>query len=246
MNMNTVKKGKLLTGEIINIAAVSENPNSYSDLTDSYEYVGPGNYYSEDGSEKDLRVQYFWIEKKNHFIKHIRRGDKILIYLKTAADDSGHVMGATIHGNREYLTWVVFGGMIGETSAGNAYLQDGRAIGRPIHNTDVVCVEQGTGLELIKTIMCKYAIEHGGFHLKNYVDEFMEVPFKKGDYVKPGYNYSKENTKLGIRNSHKVLQSEDLVYDSWVPGHDYLAVKSIGMNKTAFLAITSVNLKQMT
>ena len=240
-----VTQAKLLTGEIITIAATSEDPNAYADLSDVYEYVGPGNYYSPDNSEKDFRVYHFWIEKKNYYLKNLRRGDKILIYVNIAPDGSGKSMGPSVYGKRENLTWAVFGGMIGATSAANAYLQDGRPIGIPISNTDIVCVEYGTGIDVIKGIMCKYAIEIGGFHLKNYVDEFKEVPFKKGDYVKPGYDYSKENTKLGVRNSHKVLQSDDLVYDSWVPGHDYLAVKSIGLNKTAFLAITSVNLKQM-
>ena len=195
-------------------------------------YVGPGNFYKE-GTYKDLRVTHFWIESKEYDIKNINRGDKILIYVSIG--DGGRMMGPSVYGKREYLTWATFGGMIGVTSCGNAYLSDATPIGLPISSKDIVCVEKGTGIDLIKSIMCKYAIEYGGFHLKNYVDEFGSIPLKKGDQIKPGYNYAKENIKLGLRSSHKVLQTDD-----------YLVVKSVGLNKTAFLAINSVSLKQMT
>ena len=181
--------------------------------------------------------------KGKYSIEDLKRGDKFNIYIRRG--EGGNQMGPNIIDVEENLTCVVMGGLIGNTSVGNAYFMDGNPVGLPINSNDIISIEEGSGIEVIKQMMSSKALVHGGFHMKSYVDEFNEMPLKKGDQIHPSYDYPKQNTSIGVRNNHKVMNAGDLVFDNWIVGLPYISVRSVATNKTTFLAISSINLKRM-
>jgi hypothetical protein len=218
-------KAKLVTGEIISYKAYDSSSKD-AFMPDTYprmQYAGVGYFFSETELVQE-KMYHFWVQKKNYSVFDLQKGDKVL---------------TTYEGN---LIWVIMSGLIGNTGAANMLRIDGTNINYPFRDIDILYVEEGnTGLPIIKSALAKEALLHGGFHLKNYIDTFGEIPLKKGDYIQPLDGYDRENNLLNIRNNHKVLNSGDLVFDSWARGNKYASVKSVGLNKTAFLAINSIS-----
>lgn len=227
-----LKKAKLLTGETIDYVGWKTSQDDFRPQTHpEYQYAGMGYSISEDGLNRDI-AYHFWVRKKNYSVYDLQKGDKVLVNL----DEDGV----------KNLTWVIMSGLIGNTGAASMMRSDGSNITYPFRDIDILYVEEGnTGLPIIKSAMAKEAILKGGFHLMNYVNTFNEIPLKKGDYIDAGEGYDKENNNLNIRNNHKILNQGDLVFESWTKGSKHVIVKSIGLNKTAFLAINSIFVKMV-
>ncbi len=221
-----MNKAKLLTGEIVNFKASSVEENAFYDL----QYVGKG-YYLNDDTKKYL---HFWVEKKKYTISDINIGDKFLTYISSTGS-----MGAGVYGKKENLVWIIFGGIIENTSAYHAYYQNGNPVAIPIHDNDILYIEEGnTGDDIMRSIMLRNALSLGGSFISNYIERYNEIPFLKGTKIKPTYNYYLHNKALGLRNNHKIMNSLNLTFDSWNIGDKFITVKS--NNKTALLAINSI------
>lgn len=224
-----LNQAKLITGEIINYSVYATVKEAFTQQTHpTYQYVGVG-YFYVNGKENDEISYHFWVHKKNYSLNGLQRGDKVLVNI----ENSG-------------LTWVVMSGMVGNTGAASMLKTDGSNINYLFRDIDILYVEEGnTGQHILKSAMAKDAILKGGFHLMTYVTSFDEMPLKKGDYVEAIDGYEKENNLLKIRNSHRILNQGDLVFENWLKGSKYAIVKSVGLNKTAFLAINSIRIKMV-
>lgn len=223
-----LNQAKLVTGEIINYSVYATNKDAFTQHNNpAHQYVGVG-YFYVNGKENEELSQHFWVRKKNYSIAELQKGDKVLVNLE---------------GN---LTWVVMSELIGNTGAASMIRVDGSNINYPFRDVDILYIEEGnTGISIIKSTMAKEALLKGGYHLSTYVSTFGEMPLQKGDYIEAIDGYEKENNSLKIRNSHRILNQGDLVFEGWYKDSKYATVKSVGLNKTAFLALNSIRVKKV-
>ena len=227
-----LKKAKLLTGEIIDYTVWASREDAFvKEVYPRYQYAGRGYSISEDGLDREV-VYHFWVSSKVYSVFDLQKGDKVLVNL--------------FEDGVNKLTWVIMSGLIGNTGAASMLRIDGTNINYPFRNIDILYVEDGnTGMPIIKSAMAKEALLKGGYHLMSYINSFNEMPLKAGDYITAGEGYEKENNSLNIRNNHKVLNQGDLIFESWTKGSKYAIVKSIGLNKSTFLAINSIYVKMV-
>lgn len=221
-------KAKLLTGEIIKYCVYATNKDAFTPTTHpNYQYIGVGYFYTN-GKEDDEMSLHFWVNKKNYSVRELQRGDKIFAKIG------------------EEPIWVILNEHIANTGTASIITVDGNNINQILSDIDILYVEEGnTGSDIIKAVMAKDALIKGGFHLLSYVNVYNELPLKKGDYLEAIEGYEKENALLGLRNNHRVLNQGDLVFDSWYVGAKYLIVNSVGLNKTANIAINSIRVKKV-
>lgn len=173
------------------------------------------------------------MKKNNYNFKDINIGDLISIYIKV--QEGGSSMGPDIEGNPKYLKYVVFSGMIGNSTMGQAYFDNCKPVGIPLSASSIYDVKPGKGLHIIKETMRNLALKVGRWAIQHYIDQFNEFPLEKGHIVGTSYDYIKINKSLGIRNNNKILKSSDLSFDNWNIGDKFITVNS--SNGKTLLAI---------
>jgi hypothetical protein len=140
----------------------------------------------------------------------LRIGDEILMYVKRR--EGGSSMGPGVEGNEDYLTRMVYAGNVYTDTTGSAYFWDGEALGIPITERDIKEVVPQGGIKVIREIYLQKSREHGGHFTRTYMNLFEKSPFEDGEHVMTNHNYGKENRVFTIRNNHKILRANDLIY----------------------------------
>lgn len=137
-------------------------------------------------------------------------GDELTIYVKRG--EGGVVMGPGVEGQTEYLTRVVYGGNVYTNTTAAVYFFDGEPLGLPITERDIQDVYHKEGLAIIEKIYREKSRSHGEHFTRTYMNLFEKSPFVDGDHVTTNHNYGKENRVFTIRNNHKILRANDLIY----------------------------------
>lgn len=173
-------------------------------------------------------------------MKNLQIGDLIQIYISIS--DTGRMMGPSVHGKKEYLTWVIYGGTLYSTKMIHAYTMDGTAVGIPINPDEIQDVQQGKGLHIIKEKSRKFAREYGGHHAQSFVNEFDESPYTPGERIRVSHDYVKRNKMQHIRSDHNLYKQDDLIFVQ--RNRDTALIQSPGLNKSGTISLYAIALKK--